>query len=137
MRSSRIVLGLVLVAHGVGHVLGVLAPWLGDADWNLGSWLLPDATPEWVGMIGFGVAAVLFIAAGLAAVGLIVPERNLRWSAEVAAVISILALVIWWDAFPSVSSKVAALAIDAVVLVAALPERKAQRPARSVGPVSA
>ena len=135
MRTSRLVLGLVLIVHGVGHVLGVLAPWLGDADWSLGSWLLPEATPEWVGMVGFGLVSVMFIAAGLAAMGL-APERHLRWLTEVAAVISVAALVVWWDAFPSIWSKLGALAVDAVVLVGAFPEKRPQALTKSKGLVS-
>lgn len=134
MKTSRIVLGVVLVAHGIGHVLGVLAPSLGDADWSLRSWLLPDPTPVWIGMAVYAVVALMFVSAGLAAMGVVVPERNLRWLAESAAVVSLLALMFWWYAFPSVLSNVGAILVDVVVLVGAFPERKALPQPPTAGP---
>lgn len=136
MRASRIVLAVVLIAHGIGHVLGVLAPSLGDDQWSLRSWLLPDPTPEWIGMVAYAAAAALFVLAGLAAVG-ILPERNLRRLTETAAIVSLLALLFWWYAFPSIWSNVGAIVVDVVVLVGAFPERSPRGRPRHVGPAPA
>lgn len=137
MRISRIVLGIVLVAHGIGHTLGVLAPSLGDDSWSLGSWLLPDATPDWTGMAAFAVVAIMFVLAGLAAMGLLVREHNLRWLTEIAAVLSLISLALWWDALPTIWSKVAAIVIDLVVIAGALPERRLRQVQKTVGPAPA
>lgn len=137
MRVSRIVLGVVLIAHGIGHTLGVLAPSLGDEQWSLSSWLLPEATPEWVGMSAFGLVAVMFVLAGLAAIGVVVQERHLRWLTEIAAILSLISLALWWSAFPTVWSKLAAILVDVVVIAGALPERLPQRPQKTVGPAPA
>lgn len=137
VKASRIVLGIVLIGHGFGHVLGVLAPWLGDEQWSLRSWLLADPTPEWIGMVVYAIVAVLFVLAGLAAMGLVVPEHNLRWLTEIAAVISLLALLFWWYAFPSMWSNVGAIIVNVVVLVGALPQRRPQAPGKTVGPATA
>lgn len=137
MRTPRVILGLILIAHGVGHTLGVLAPWLGDAEWSLDSWLLADAVPEWIGMGVFGLTAAMFVLAGLSAMGLVVAERNLRWLTEVAAVVSLLALALWWGAFPTIWSKLGAIVVDLVVIAGAVPERRPRTTPRHVGPAPA
>jgi hypothetical protein len=118
----RTTLALILATHGVGHTLGLLQlsgiavvspAWTGD------SWLLAGPVASVAGV----VAAVIWMAAvaGFAGVAAILlgwlPEA---WWASVAigaALVSLAGLALFPSAFP-VTSSMAALVVDAILLVA-------------------
>ena len=112
----RIVLGLLLVAHGLVHLL-----WFAPSDdpaWPFRldrSWLLPPATrtPVAVGLIALVVAA--FALLGLAVWG--VPGLTSMWPglAIGAAVASLVVLVLFWD-----RRLLWGVAIDVALIVVAL-----------------
>jgi hypothetical protein len=116
----------VLILHGVGHLLGVLAVTsLGGDSWNARSWLLTDPLGDgatkaisvvlWV--IGFAV----FVVAGLALLEIGFPESWWKPLAVAGAVVSLVALTLFWNAFPVLfPNKIGAIAINAVVLIGIL-----------------
>jgi hypothetical protein len=116
----------VLILHGVGHLLGVLAVTsLGGDSWNARSWLLTDPLGDgatkaisvvlWV--IGFAV----FVVAGLALLEIGFPESWWKPLAVAGAVVSLVALTLFWNAFPALfPNKIGAIAINAVVLIGIL-----------------
>lgn len=122
----RILIVIVLIAHGIGHVLGVF-PALGLASlegWSLRSWLLTDligtTAASWLGVVLWLVGLLGFVGAGLGMLGWIVPQAWWRSLAISAAVLSLLALALYWNAFPSLLNKVGAIGVDVAVLVGLL-----------------
>lgn len=114
----RTVLALVIGAHGIGHIL-FLAPLLGLADWSQSthSWLLIGETSTRL------IGSILWIAAMLAfgsvVVGLLGQYDWWRSAAIVAAVISIVGLIVFW-ATPMTAPVISALVFNLLVLGALL-----------------
>ena len=117
----RAAVGLVVLAHGVGHVLFMpLAYSLMRIPESGHSWLVSGAVGDGVAhlvatAIG-AVALVLFVVAGW---GVLVQAAWWRRVAIVGAVVSALLIVVFWDGVPT-SSAVFALAFDVLVLAALL-----------------
>jgi hypothetical protein len=111
----RTVIGVVLVAHGLVHLL-----WWAPSDdpaWPFRrdrSWLLPAATRPLVAASLVGLVVGGFALLGLAVWG--VPVLTAIWPvlAIVAAAASLAALVLFWD-----RRLLAGVAIDVAVLVVA------------------
>jgi hypothetical protein len=125
--TLRIVTAVVLFIHGIGHIMGVLpALQLVDVNgWNSRSWLLTpilgEAASRILSIILFLVALVGFVASALALLGWIVPHDWWRTLAVVSAVISVVTIVLFWNAFVSLfPNKVGALGVDIAVLVCLL-----------------
>jgi hypothetical protein len=117
----RAMLALVMMAHGIGHVL-LLAPCLGIAQWGQSaqSWLLTgtlgDALTRLIGSLLWLSVIAGFVAAG---VGLLGQHTWWRTVAVGAAGVSILALVLFANA-DALQPLVSAAAMDVAVLVALL-----------------
>jgi hypothetical protein len=118
MSSWRLGIGIVLILHGLGHVLGVIAlTSLGGDNWNARSWLLTDS-------IGDGPARVLsavlwvaccvaFVVAGLALLEIGFPEDWWKPIAASAAFVSLVTLTVFWNAFPVLfPNKIGAIAVN-------------------------
>jgi hypothetical protein len=121
----RILFTVVLLAHGIGHILGPLQvfkvatvnpAWAGD------SWLLTGVTGQ---PLSQSIGVVLWTAAliGFAALaGVVVGWLPIAWWEPLAigsSLVSLAAIVLFPVAFPTTST-VGAVAIDAAVLVAVL-----------------
>lgn|SRR5690242_631205 len=118
----RLVLAVVVLAHGVGHLL-FLGPSLRIADWagqTSHSWLL-------TGTIGDGPSRALASAIWIAAVVLFVAGVTAflldnPWWREITIVgslVSIAGIVLFWDGIAT-SSAAFALGFDVVLLVSLL-----------------
>jgi hypothetical protein len=122
----KLIIGLVLIAHGIGHSLGYFPVfgWARAEGWSADSWLLTgplgSTAANAIGVILWTVALVGFVAVGLGVLGIVVPAEWLRPLAVAAAVASLLAIGLYWDALPSIVSKIGAAAIDIAVLWAVL-----------------
>lgn len=93
--------------------------------WNSRSWLLTPILGETISrilsIILFLVALVGFVASTLALLGWLVPHDWWRTLAVVSAVISIVTIALFWNAFVSFfPNKVGALGVDIAVLVCLL-----------------
>jgi hypothetical protein len=125
--TLRIIIAAVLFIHGIGHFMGVM-PALRLVDvkgWNSRSWLLTPLIGETasriLSILLFLAALVGFVAAALALVGWLVPHESWRMLAVVSAVISIVTIALFWNAFVSlIPNKVGALGVDIAVLVCLL-----------------
>ena len=110
----RIVLALVVGAHGLGHIL-FLASSLGIADWGQAtrSWLLGS------GGLARGLGSVIWIAAMVgflaAAVGIFGESTWWRTAAIVSSVVSAVGLVLFWSS-PAQSPVILALIFNVLVL---------------------
>jgi hypothetical protein len=114
----RAILAIIVGAHGVGHVLFLVAV-LGIADWGQSShsWLLSnESAAKIAGGIIWGVALLGFVAAAIGLFG------ELAWWRTVAVIVSIVSLVglaLFWDN-PPTQPAVAAAVFNVVVLLALL-----------------
>ena len=110
----RLVLALVVGAHGLGHIL-FLVPLLGVADWGQSthSWLLGD------GWLAKGLGSVVWLVAlvGFAAVTIGLFQLTSWWRTVAigAAVVSTLGLLLFWSA-PASSPVISALVFNLLVL---------------------
>jgi hypothetical protein len=110
----RLILTIVVGAHGLGHVL-FLVPLLGVADWGQAtrSWLLGDGwLARGAGTLIWLVALVGFTAA---AIGILRMAEWWRTVALVAAAVSTVGLLLFW-ANPVNSPVVSALVFNLLVL---------------------
>ncbi len=131
----RAIIAFAFAFHGVGHAMGII-PALGIVNvegssqdwlksWSSHSWLLTnllgDAASRALCAILYGAALIGFIGAALALLGWGVPHDWWRTLAIVSAIISLVALLLFWNAliflFPH---KVGALAINLATLVCLL-----------------
>lgn len=117
----RMTIALVLVAHGVGHSLGLLQllriatvnpGWQGDS-WLIGS--LGTGVTQAVGACLWALAIVGFAALAAIVAGWL-PITWFRPVAIGAAAVSLAGLAVFPTAFPATSS-IGALAVDIAVLV--------------------
>ena len=125
--TLRIIIALVFFVHGVGHAMGII-PALGLSTvkgWSSQSWLLTpilgDTASRVISVILFLAALVGFLAAALGLMGWLVPRDSWRALAIVSAVISLIALALFWNAFVSlIPNKLGAIAVDVATLVCLL-----------------
>lgn len=119
----KIVIAVVLLAHGIGHVLGPLQvakvaqvnpTWTGD------SWLLTGVAGQTVsnviGLVLWVAAMVGFVAAAAVVMGWL-PASWWVPLAVGSSVVSLLAIALFPNAFP-LTSTVGAVVVDVVVLAA-------------------
>ena len=119
---STLVIAVVVLAHGLGHVL-FLGPALRLVDWagqTSHSWALTatlgDVPARGIAALIWTAAIVLFTA-GVA--GFVTDHEWWRPITIAASIVSIAGLVLFWDGIAT-SSAVFALAFDVVLLVALL-----------------
>lgn len=125
--TFRIIVAVVLFAHGVGHSMALI-PILGlggTETWNAKSWLLTgllgDTFSRVIGFILFTAALIGFIGAALGVMDWLVPHDWWRTLAVVSAVISLLAMGLFWNGFVALfPNKIGALAVNAAVLIGLL-----------------
>lgn len=118
----RLLIALVMAAHGIGHLIGVVgAVRPGGATWggSSTSWLLSPA----VGQGAVVVEAILFSAATIgwigAAVLLLAGQEAWRGVAIGGAITSLVALTLFPEQLPT-GSMVGAIAVNLVALVGLL-----------------
>ena len=114
----RLILALVVGAHGLGHILFLMPLWK-IADWGQAahSWLLGD------GWLAKGVGSLIWLAAIVGflvvTIGLFQATNGWRTAAILAATVSSLGLLLFWAA-PVSSPVISALAFNLLVLGALL-----------------
>lgn len=113
----RVVLGLVIAAHGIGHMF-FLVPTLGLAQWGFAgrSWLLSGKVPDTLIKIVGSILWVLAIAGFVAAAGGLWSQQAWwRGIAMASSIVSLLGLALFVQPTqPFVSAAV----LDIVILVA-------------------
>jgi hypothetical protein len=121
----KVVIGLILLAHGIGHSMGLLQVFKVasvNPAWNGDSWLLTgvagSTATQAIGSLLWTAAIVGFMALGAVVLGWL-PGDWWKALAIGASLVSLAGLVLFPMAFPTFSS-IGALAVDAAVLVAVL-----------------
>lgn len=131
----RAIIALVFAFHGVGHAMGII-PALGIIkvsesspgwlrNWSSHSWLLTNLLGDPVSrilcIILFLASLVGFIVVTLALLGWGVPHELWRKWAVISAIVSLVALLLFWNAlillFPH---KIGSLAVNVATLVCLL-----------------
>jgi hypothetical protein len=121
----KLVIAIVLAAHGIGHVICILqvlkvgAP---SPAWDGRSWILGDVAGTGVtGLIGLTLWTIAMVGF-LAAAGVVLGWLPSDWwtpLAIIASVASVAGIVLFPSAFPTLST-IGALIVDVAVLVAVL-----------------
>ena len=131
----RAIVAFVIAFHGLGHAMGII-PALGIVNtegasqgwlqkWSSHSWLLTNLLGNTVSgilcVVLYGAALIGFLSAALALLGWGIPHDWWRTLALASAVVSLVALLLFWNAliffFPH---KVGALAINIATLICLL-----------------
>lgn len=123
----QVAVPVVLILHGIGHIMGVLTATrvINTDTWNSRSWLLTgllgDPLARIIALVLWAVTVVGFIAAGAGAFGWPVTAGGWRTIAVVMAVISLIALGLYWNAFAVLfPNKIGSIVVNIVVLYAVL-----------------
>jgi hypothetical protein len=118
----RVLVALVLLAHGIGHVLGplqVLRISTVNPEWHGDSWLLSGlgtTATQLAGLFIWFVALAGFVAVAAVVMGWLPAD----WWAPLAigsSVVSLIGIGLFPTAFPTFST-IGAVAIDVVVVIA-------------------
>ena len=125
--TLRILIAIVLIAHGIGHVLGVMPP-LGvrlSETHSAHSWLfsrlLGDIGARVIGGLIWLLVLVAYIGAGLGLLGWLVPQAWWQPLAFGGAALSLVGLFLFWNAFPTpFPNNVAIIAVNVAVLLSLL-----------------
>jgi hypothetical protein len=125
--TLRIIIAIVLIAHGIGHSLGIL-PAIGmklteahSSDSWLLTRLLGSTISRVLALILFLGALIGFIGAGLGLFDWLVPSDLWQQLSVWASIISLVGLAIFPNAFPAIfPNLVGAVGLDIAVLVAVL-----------------
>ena len=140
-RKLQWLIALVLLIHAVGHTMGILpaAGYSLSPTWTSHSWLLSGILGQPVAD-GLSTAVWLavtvgFLLAFLALLGWGAPHDWWRPLAIVSAVISLLGLFLFWNAFASWFNKAGAILVNVAILIGLLvrhwpSEADLSRPAR-------
>ena len=124
----RIVIAIILVGHGIGHMMGFVGTWTNwqpfpEPSFNESPWIFSDGIfiQSALGKV-FGIfwlaAMIGFIAA---AVGLVANQAWWPSITIIASILSLLAVIPWWNTFtPGIMSKVSAVVVDIIILIALL-----------------
>jgi hypothetical protein len=120
----KIVIALVLVAHGIGHSMGILGAFkvaTVNPAWQGDSWILGDLVPsasQTIGTALWALALVGFVMLGAIVMGWL-PAAWWLPLAIASSVASLLGVLLFPIAFPAFST-LGAVAVDLAVLVATL-----------------
>jgi hypothetical protein len=120
----RLLIAVVLIAHGVGHTLGLfpILSWFQAEGWSDQSWLLTPLLGEgvvrWVGVIIWVFVSCAFVVLGLALLVTATPLTWWRSLAIVAALLSLAGIILYPSAFPGQLNIVGAVVVDLSLLVA-------------------
>jgi hypothetical protein len=125
--AIRIITGIVLMGHGIGHAMGILAV-LGvklSETHSPDSWLLTDlfgnSLTNIIGLLTWLLALLGFVGAGLGLAGWLVPHNWWQTLALSAAIISLVGLFFFWNAFPFLfPNKVGVICVDIAALICVL-----------------
>ena len=124
--TLRFVTAVVLIAHGIGHFMGILSaigvrltPKSSSRSWLFTN-LVGDTGARAIGVVIWLSALLGFLGAGMSLLGWFFPQNLWQPLAIVSAIISLIGLVFFWNAFATILNKVGALGVDVAVLGALL-----------------
>ena len=122
--SLRVLLAIVLMFHGIGHGLGILSTMgvkltgtQSSSSAILGKFI-DDKPVKIIAFCLWAVVLICFVIAGLGILGIDLPKMEWQPIAIFASLLSLLGLVLYWNAFPLLfPHKMGAIAVDVGVLI--------------------
>jgi len=125
--TMKTILALVVLAHGIGHALGILAG-LGvklSSSHSLESWLfdglLGKTFSQYFGFLLSALAIIAFFATSLSLLGWFLPPDLWESLGITASLISLLLVVFYWNFLPFLfPNKVGVIVIDGWLLFSIL-----------------
>ena len=124
--TIRILIIIVLIAHGAGHYMGILSS-LGvklSHKSSGDSWLLTGVIGETparlLGLIIWSLAFVGFITGGMGFAGWLIPGSWWPTLTGIAAVLSLFGLIFFWNGFAFIFNKISAIIVNVAVLISVL-----------------
>jgi hypothetical protein len=121
--TVRLITGLVLIVHGIGHSLAFFpALNISSTDkWHYRSWLLNsmlgDTASRIIIIVLFAIPLIGFIASGLGVFNWLVPHDWWPRLAIISAIVGMIALAVFWNAFASFfPNKIGAIVVNVAVL---------------------
>ncbi len=124
----RLAVAITLFGHGIGHVVGFLGSWtqlrpFPEPAFNESPWIFSEGVfiQSTIGKV-FGIFWLLSMGAFFAAsIGLIANQAWWSTTTVIASILSLLAVVPWWNSFtPGIMSKKSAVLVDVLALVVLL-----------------
>ena len=122
----RTIIAIILFIHSIGHIQGIIAS-LGvikSDTWNVRSWILDGRLDEKVSrtlaMILFSICVLGFLATAFSFLGIGLPHDLWRTLAVIFAVVSVVSLATYWNAFAMSFNKVGAIAVNSWILIGLL-----------------
>ena len=122
--TMRTIIAITMIFQGIGHFMGLM-PILGIklSDSHSGkSWLLTGSLGEKlshvVGFFVWSAALLCFVLAGLSLLGWLVPQDWWQLLVKIAAIISLVGLAFFWNAFPFFfPNKLGVITVDCALLI--------------------
>jgi hypothetical protein len=113
-----LVVGMLLI-HGIGHSLGLFPVfgWAKASNWSSHSWLIGDSgVARILAALIWAMAILAFVGAAFGLLGL--PLLRDLWQplSLGGAVVSLVGLLFYWQAFPATFNKLGAIGVDLLVL---------------------
>ena len=115
-----------MFVHAIGHIQGIIAS-LGvikSDTWNVRSWLfdglLGERASRTLALILFIVIVLGFLATVFSFLGIGLPHDIWRTLAVIFAILSVLSLVAYWNAFAMAFNKIGAILVNGWILIGLL-----------------
>jgi|SaaInl7_200m_RNA_FD_contig_51_692870_length_1002_multi_5_in_0_out_0_2 hypothetical protein len=122
VKNLHLIIGLAILVHGVGHSMGVLSAFdtFATQNWHGRSWLLtPLVGPLPARIFGgvlFAILTISFVIASLGFLGWGVPETLWQPLALVSAIVSLVALFLYWNSLAALFNKAGAIFVNIALL---------------------
>jgi len=125
--TLRIILSWLMILHGIGHAMGILAIFgiklsntHSSHSWLLGN-ILGSTGSNILSFIVWSLAIAAFLGAGLSLSGWLLSPNLWKTLAMTASIISLVGLIIFWNSFPFLfPNKIGILGIDITLLISLL-----------------
>ena len=125
--TIRIIVAIVFILHGLGHVLVFLAGFGVKLSENhsLNSWLFSNLLGEKASrFLGMGIALISlfgFILAGLSILDIALPQNYWQTLVLYAAIISMAGLIFYWYSFPFfIPNKAGIILVNCITIISIL-----------------
>ena len=122
--TLRFIITLILIAHGLGHAIGILAvagiklsSTHSSTSWLLTK-LLGDSAIKITSSVIWLIAIIGFVGAGMGIQNWIVSQDYWQNLAKLAAIVSLVGLILFWNAFPFfIPNKAGIILVDMLVII--------------------
>ena len=124
--TLKFIIAIVIFIHGIGHSMGILSAFRQFATevWHSRSWLLTKLIGEPITrvlcILIWLITTLGFLGTGLALLGWGVPHELWRSLATFSAIVSLVGLFLYWNAFAALLNKVGAIAVNLAIIIGLL-----------------